>query len=55
MCCLGCRGETWTDDVDFLVLELLAVHPDYQGLGAGSGLVRWGTDKADEQGIEVGG
>jgi N-acetylglutamate synthase-like GNAT family acetyltransferase len=35
------------------VLELLAVHPDYQRLGAGRGLVTWGTKKADEIGVKV--
>ncbi|KAI1773225.1 hypothetical protein F4818DRAFT_423664 [Hypoxylon cercidicola] len=35
------------------VLELLAVHPDYQGLGAGTALVKWGTDAADEQRIKA--
>ncbi|KAI0401787.1 hypothetical protein F4802DRAFT_609096 [Xylaria palmicola] len=30
------------------VLELLAIHPDYQGLGAGTALVTWGTKAADE-------
>ncbi|KAI0172957.1 acyl-CoA N-acyltransferase [Hypoxylon sp. FL1284] len=35
------------------VLELLAVHPDYQRLGAGTALVKWGTKKADEQGLRA--
>lgn len=43
--------------MDFLhpsaVLELLAVHPDYQRLGAGKALVQWGTKAADEQGLQV--
>ncbi|GAP88877.2 putative GNAT family acetyltransferase [Rosellinia necatrix] len=30
------------------VLELLAVHPGYQRLGAGAALVTWGTMAADE-------
>ncbi|KAI1139235.1 hypothetical protein F5Y05DRAFT_381212 [Hypoxylon sp. FL0543] len=33
------------------VLELLAVHPDYQRLGAGTALVKWGTKAADEKGV----
>ncbi|KAI1376848.1 hypothetical protein F4677DRAFT_418204 [Hypoxylon crocopeplum] len=33
------------------VLELLVVHPDYQRLGAGKALVKWGTQAADEQGL----
>ncbi|KAI3326260.1 hypothetical protein HD806DRAFT_489804 [Xylariaceae sp. AK1471] len=35
------------------VLELLAVHPDYQRLGAGTALVKWGTKAADELGIRA--
>ncbi|KAI1778783.1 hypothetical protein F4818DRAFT_402461 [Hypoxylon cercidicola] len=35
------------------VLELLAVHPDYQRLGAGAALVKWGTKTADEQGLKA--
>ncbi|KAI2472240.1 hypothetical protein F4781DRAFT_383912 [Annulohypoxylon bovei var. microspora] len=35
------------------VLELLAVHPGYQRLGAGAALVRWGTSAADEQGVKA--
>ncbi|KAF2667561.1 hypothetical protein BT63DRAFT_456862 [Microthyrium microscopicum] len=29
-------------------LELLAIHPDYQRMGAGKALVDWGNKKADE-------
>lgn len=36
-----------------LVLDYLAVHPDHQRLGAGQALVKWGTDYADEHGLEV--
>ncbi|KAJ7157560.1 hypothetical protein C8R43DRAFT_883148 [Mycena crocata] len=45
----GCRTA------DFLrpVLELLAVDPEYGRRGAGTKLVRWGTDKADEMGLEA--
>ncbi|OTB15228.1 hypothetical protein K445DRAFT_115203 [Daldinia sp. EC12] len=35
------------------VLELLAVHPDYQRLGAGTALVEWGTKAADKQGLQA--
>ncbi|KAI0389377.1 hypothetical protein F5Y17DRAFT_462798 [Xylariaceae sp. FL0594] len=35
------------------VLELLAVHPDYQRRGAGSALVTWGTKAADQLGIRA--
>ncbi|KAH9901901.1 hypothetical protein F4778DRAFT_781784 [Xylariomycetidae sp. FL2044] len=34
------------------VLELLAVDPEYQGKGAGTALVEWGTGAADRQGIK---
>lgn len=36
-----------------IVLELLAVHPDFQRRGAGRALVEWGTRAADEQGVKV--
>ncbi|KAI1116977.1 hypothetical protein F5Y14DRAFT_13222 [Nemania sp. NC0429] len=35
------------------VLELLAVHPEYQGLGAGTKLVMWGTEKATDLGVKA--
>ena len=35
------------------VLEFLAVHPEYQRLGAGTALVKWGTKAADENGVRV--
>lgn len=35
------------------VLELLAVHPDHQRLGAGTALVQWGIKSADKQGLKV--
>ncbi|KAI0002717.1 hypothetical protein F4779DRAFT_603139 [Xylariaceae sp. FL0662B] len=35
------------------VLEMLAVHPDFQRLGAGTALVKWGTRAADEQGLKA--
>ncbi|KAF2176940.1 hypothetical protein K469DRAFT_721203 [Zopfia rhizophila CBS 207.26] len=35
------------------VLELLAVHPGYQRLGAGTALVKWGTKAADERGLKA--
>ncbi|KAI8945941.1 hypothetical protein F4801DRAFT_566418 [Xylaria longipes] len=37
-----------SDGKGVYVLELLAVHPDYQRLGAGTGLVTWGTQASDE-------
>lgn len=33
------------------VLDMLATHPDYQGQGAGSMLVRWGCALADKDGV----
>ena len=35
------------------VLEICFVEPQYRRHGAGSLLVRWGTDKADEMGLEA--
>ena len=34
-------------------LELVATRPEYQGKGAGGKLLRWGIDKADEEGTET--
>ncbi|KAJ5355141.1 uncharacterized protein N7496_012353 [Penicillium cataractarum] len=34
-------------------LELLGVHPSYQGRGLASKLLRWGLTHADEEGVEV--
>jgi GNAT superfamily N-acetyltransferase len=33
-------------------LELIARRAGYQGKGAGGMLIRWGTDRADEEGLE---
>ncbi|KAJ9131789.1 hypothetical protein NKR23_g11554 [Pleurostoma richardsiae] len=33
-------------------LELIATRAGYQGKGAGGMLIRWGTDRADEEGLE---
>ncbi|KAI5924919.1 hypothetical protein F4810DRAFT_709111 [Camillea tinctor] len=35
------------------VLELLGVNPEYQRQGAGSSLVKWGTDEADKHGVKA--
>ncbi|KAI2636962.1 acyl-CoA N-acyltransferase [Hypomontagnella submonticulosa] len=42
-----------SDGKGVYVLELLAVHPDYQRLGAGTALVQWGTKAADEQRVKA--
>ncbi|KAJ5630356.1 uncharacterized protein N7484_010456 [Penicillium longicatenatum] len=34
-------------------LELLGVHPSYQGKGLASKLLKWGLARADEEGVEV--
>ncbi|OAQ80712.1 GNAT family acetyltransferase [Purpureocillium lilacinum] len=40
----GHRSQNWC-------LQLLAVHPDFQGHGLGAELVQWGVDAADEESI----
>jgi len=37
-----------------LVLDIIFTDPKHQGRGAGSMLVKWGVDKADEMGVEAG-
>lgn len=34
-------------------LELLAIHPSFQGQGLASKLLKWGLSRADEEGVEV--
>lgn len=34
-------------------LEIVATDPAYQGKGAGSQMMRWGLERADEQGMEA--
>lgn len=34
-------------------LEILGVHPAYQGRGLASKLLKWGLQRADEEGVEV--
>lgn len=34
-------------------LEIVATDPTYQGKGAGSQMMRWGLEKADEQAVEA--
>lgn len=40
----GTREESW-------FLDMLSVHPDYQGQGHGRALVNWGKDQARTDGI----
>lgn len=40
----GPRQENWS-------LDLLAVHPDYEGKGHGRRLVQWGIDESKKEGI----
>lgn len=40
----GEREESW-------YLEVLGVHPDYQGRGIGRELVQWGLDRAAKDGV----
>jgi GNAT superfamily N-acetyltransferase len=34
-------------------LEILATHPDFRRKGLASRLMEWGTQKADEKGVEM--
>ncbi|XXH02201.1 hypothetical protein Hte_008569 [Hypoxylon texense] len=47
------RAINMSQNKGVYVLELLAVHPDYQRLGAGTALVKWGTKAADERGLKA--
>lgn len=38
---------------NLISLDILAIDPKYQRNGAGSKLVRWGTQKADELGVDA--
>lgn len=35
------------------MLDILVVHPDFQGHGAGTALLAWGIEQADKQGVVV--
>ena len=39
-------------DKNLMVLDILHTHPAHQGKGAGAQLVKWGTDFADEEGLQ---
>ncbi|KAK5114193.1 hypothetical protein LTR62_002763 [Meristemomyces frigidus] len=49
------RGATKNDvdDMTDTVLELLGVDEDYQERGIGASLLKWGTDQADQEGLET--
>lgn len=34
-------------------MEVIATRPEYQGKGAGGQLIKWGLEKADEEGTET--
>ncbi|OZJ04495.1 hypothetical protein BZG36_02668 [Bifiguratus adelaidae] len=40
-------------DRTYIVLELLATLPEYQGKGVGSMLLRWGCEQADRDGLQL--
>ncbi|KAJ5116709.1 acetyltransferase [Penicillium angulare] len=46
------RKRVMGDDKHFY-LDMLCTHPDYWRRGAGSMLVKWGCDLADEQGVSA--
>ncbi|KAL4762084.1 GNAT family N-acetyltransferase [Aspergillus foveolatus] len=41
------------EGLEHYYLDTLVVHPDYQRRGAGSMLVQWGCDLADEEGVAL--
>ena len=45
------RAVEQSDGKGVYILEFLAVLPEYQGMGAGAALVKWGTNAADKQGV----
>ncbi|ORY59963.1 acyl-CoA N-acyltransferase [Pseudomassariella vexata] len=47
-----CFGDVWSGErAESWYLEYLALHPDFQGKGLGRMLVKWGLDRAEEEGI----
>jgi len=45
--------EKFMGDRPHYYLDMLGTLPEYQGLGAGTLLVKWGCDAADEEGVEA--
>ena len=41
------------DPRPYWYLEIIATRPDWQGKGAAGKLLRWGLERADQQGVEV--
>ncbi|KAF6817238.1 GNAT family [Colletotrichum musicola] len=48
---IGRRHAALMGDVRHWYLELIVCHKDHQGKGAASPLLRWGCDRADEDGL----
>ncbi|RSL51386.1 hypothetical protein CEP52_016557 [Fusarium oligoseptatum] len=52
----GPRYPAWNQDMPLQAIEsldTLVTHPEYRRRGAGSMLMKWGCDLADENGVEV--
>ncbi|OQE36980.1 hypothetical protein PENCOP_c011G02907 [Penicillium coprophilum] len=47
------QHEKWMGDRPHYYLDMLGVHPSYQGKGLGSKLLKWGLMRADAEGVEV--
>jgi hypothetical protein len=45
------QPEIMGTEKPFLMLNMLATHPDHQGRGAGKMLLDWGLKKADDEGL----
>ncbi|KAJ5520949.1 Acyl-CoA N-acyltransferase [Penicillium fimorum] len=43
----------WMGDRPHYYLDILGVHPSYQGKGLGTKLLKWGLTRADAEGVEV--
>jgi len=47
------RRKRIMDPRPYWYLEIIATRPDWQGKGAAGKLLRWGLERADQQGVEV--